>query len=147
MQATDQQSELITQPSADGAASKEISAAAAVARVSLHGGTQTAKQQERHHRPCFDGPWMFGLGCNAFDWPVPILVPMAPAPLRTVPHLKHSKTAIRSPEFRCSFDFSLEMKMANPKLGLTSLQNNCKPGRHQKKRTYVEVVWLNSVRR
>ena len=35
VQATDQQSELIARPSADGAASKEVSAAAAVARVSF----------------------------------------------------------------------------------------------------------------
>ena len=44
MRAIGQQSELITRPSADGAASKEVSAAAAVAHISLHGGTQTAQQ-------------------------------------------------------------------------------------------------------
>jgi hypothetical protein len=50
VRATDQQSELITRPSADGTASKEVSAAAAVAHVPLHGDTQTAQQQDLWHR-------------------------------------------------------------------------------------------------
>ena len=86
VRATDQQSELITRPSADGTASKEVSAAAAVAHVPLHGGTQTAQQQDLCHR---------------LDWGLAHI--WSTAPYSTTKR-RPTRCSIRR-TFRCSIDF------------------------------------------